>query len=467
MPMPKPKGNENKDDFIERCMGDDVMNEDYPDEKQRFAVCNSLWEKERDDMTITAEKRKAIPKHKTATSGKSWDGPKNETNLKTEQDLEYYSRAYAWRDPDGEPENKSSYKFIHHEVTSDGNPGAANIRACQTTIAVLNGARGGADIPDADRQGVWDHAAGHLRDADVEPAPLRARQDTYQCECIECGYRFESEEHCNDVRCPKCGGKCRRAERPGPGQKSMDPKIERRSFPLTEMRISEDGEKPKIKGHAAVFNKLSEPLIFGFREQISPGAFARTIKKDDIRALFNHDPNYVLGRNKSGTLVLEEDDKGLAIEIDPPDTSYARDLMVSIERGDITQMSFAFMVHGKKGESWDNSNPDSPIRTLVDVDLFDVSPVTYPAYPQTDVKVRSVLMAAGIDYDALVSALEDAELNILSDEDATVLNETIEKIRGYLPAGLVGTGEQGSQELTGDAAHLAKLRKKLDLIAES
>jgi len=256
-------------------------------------------------------------------------------------------------------------------------------------------------------------------------------------------------------------------------KKAMKKVIERRTFELDDIEIrSEDGEKPKMKGHAAVFNKLSDEIgaflgMPGFREQIAPGAFARTIKSGDIRALFNHDPNYVLGRNKSGTLVLEEDDKGLAIEIDPPDTSYARDLMVSIERGDITQMSFAFMVHGKKGEEWINEEGKASIRILKDVDLFDVSPVTYPAYPQTDVKVRSVLAAAGIDYEALVSALENAEMNTLTEEGTAVLNETIEKIRGYLPAETEGTGEQGSQELTGDAAHLAKLRKKLELIAES
>jgi len=434
MPMPKPKDGESEEEFIGRCMGDDLMNEEYPDEKQRLGICHSIWEKEHKTMTIKTEIRKALPKHKTPTSDKAWDGPANEANLKTDQDEAYYRKAYAWRDPDGDPANKSSYKFIHHEVSSDGDPGAANIRGCQTGIGVLNGARGGADIPDADRQGVWNHLAAHLKDADVEPAPLRSRQDTYQCECIECGYKFESDEHCSDVKCPECGGKCRRVERAGPGQKSDSQKIERRTFELTEMRVSrDDDEQPKIKGHAAVFDKLSEPLIFCFREKIAPGAFARTIKKDDIRALFNHDPNYVLGRNKAGTLVLEEDEKGLAIEIDPPDTSYANDLMISIERGDITQMSFAFQVHNEKGESWDNSDPKQPIRTLLDVDLFDVSPVTYPAYPQTDVKVRSIFAEAGIDYEALTSVLARAHIGVaLTDTDRDLLKSSIDVLTSYL-----------------------------------
>jgi hypothetical protein len=85
---------------------------------------------------------------------------------------------------------------------------------------------------------------------------------------------------------------------------------------------------------------------------------------------------------------MKEDDQGLAIEIDPPDTQAARDLMVSIERGDISQMSFGFRV---KGEEWEfNDGEDPDIRTLTEVQLFDVSPVTYPAYTQTDVGVRSL-----------------------------------------------------------------------------
>jgi hypothetical protein len=87
---------------------------------------------------------------------------------------------YAWVDPEGERENKSSYKFPHHEVDSDGMPGAANTRACIAAIAVLNGARGGADIPDDDRKGVWDHVAKHLRDAGEEPPELKSGETFVQ-----------------------------------------------------------------------------------------------------------------------------------------------------------------------------------------------------------------------------------------------------------------------------------------------
>ena len=162
-----------------------------------------------------------------------------------------------------------------------------------------------------------------------------------------------------------------------------------RSLPVqTEWRVSRDeGEPVKIKGHAAVFDKLSDPIM-GFREKIAPGAFRKSIRrKADVRALWNHNPDYVLGRTKSGTLRLKEDDIGLAIEIQPPDTQWANDLVTTIERGDVDQMSFGFVV--VKEEWTEDHKKKETVRTLEEVDLFDVSPVTFPAYPQTDVAVRA------------------------------------------------------------------------------
>jgi hypothetical protein len=157
--------------------------------------------------------------------------------------------------------------------------------------------------------------------------------------------------------------------------------IERRAFQLTELRTKHDAGLT-IVGHAAVFNSLSEDLG-GFREKISPGAFAQSIENDDIRALWNHDPNYPLARNKSGTLRLHEDDKGLAIEADLVDEPFERSLVKKIERGDVSQMSFGFLVP-PKGDDW-RYEDGGIVRTLNKVQLFDVSPVTFPAYPQTDV----------------------------------------------------------------------------------
>lgn len=165
--------------------------------------------------------------------------------------------------------------------------------------------------------------------------------------------------------------------------------IERRAFTADGFKVEtrEDG-KPRLIGHAAVFNSLSEDLG-GFREQIAPGAFADAIAGDDVRALFNHDPNFILGRNRSKTLVLSEDARGLAIEVMLPDTQMVRDLVLApIERGDVSQMSFGFSVR-PGGQDWAKDDEGRVIRTLKKLRLYDVSPVVYPAYPETDVAVRS------------------------------------------------------------------------------
>jgi HK97 family phage prohead protease len=176
--------------------------------------------------------------------------------------------------------------------------------------------------------------------------------------------------------------------------------IERR-FYQAEIRLVEEGSQAKIIGYGAVFNQVSEDLG-GFREIVRPGAFAQAIRDDDVRALFNHDPSAVLGRNRAGTLKLVEDDLGLRYEIIPPDTQMARDLLVSLKRGDVNQSSFGFTV---ENESWQpaGGEQDLPIRLLHRVKLFDVSPVTFPAYPTTSVAVRDHLAAIKEKQDILLS----------------------------------------------------------------
>lgn len=153
----------------------------------------------------------------------------------------------------------------------------------------------------------------------------------------------------------------------------------------TEFRVEQDGKK--LVGYAAKFSPNRSQDLGGFIEQIDAKAFTRSLSQGaDVRALINHDQNLILGRSTSGTLNLAVDSEGLLVEITPPDTSYARDLMVSMSRGDVTQMSFAFVT---KKDSWDKEG-DSNIRTLLDVDLHDVSAVTYPAYLNTEIGLRSL-----------------------------------------------------------------------------
>tara|TARA_R110000744_G_scaffold278092_2_gene390379 strand:- start:8483 stop:9280 length:798 start_codon:yes stop_codon:yes gene_type:complete len=165
--------------------------------------------------------------------------------------------------------------------------------------------------------------------------------------------------------------------------KTSDKKIEERKvlnsekrFFSIETRLKEENGSKVIEGHAAVFNQLSEDLG-GFRETINPDAFNEVLD-NDVRAFFNHDPNFLLARSSSNTLRLSVDDFGLHYSFDVPDTTAGRDLLVSMERGDITQSSFAFTV---EQDSW-NTTSKGEIRTIEKVQrLYDVSPVSIPAYP--------------------------------------------------------------------------------------
>jgi HK97 family phage prohead protease len=155
-----------------------------------------------------------------------------------------------------------------------------------------------------------------------------------------------------------------------------------------EFRVEGEESKPVIVGHAAVFNSLSENLG-GFRELIKPGAFDEVIK-DDVRALFNHNEDLVLGRTTAGTLRLSIDERGLHYEIDPPDTQLARDLLISMRRGDVNRSSFAFGID-RDGQEWSEDDEGRVIRTIHNFKrLHDVSPVTFPAYQAAESSIRSL-----------------------------------------------------------------------------
>jgi HK97 family phage prohead protease len=155
---------------------------------------------------------------------------------------------------------------------------------------------------------------------------------------------------------------------------------------VADMEARAENETRTLTGYAALYNKETR-IGSWFREVIEPGAFKSALaRKDDVRALFNHDANYVLGRTASRTLVLEEDSRGLKYTVTLPDTQAGRDLWTSVQRGDVTQSSFAFSVDS---EEWRDKSSDLPLRVVKDVHLFDVSPVTYPAYDETSVSARS------------------------------------------------------------------------------
>lgn len=156
------------------------------------------------------------------------------------------------------------------------------------------------------------------------------------------------------------------------------PAIERRAF--TEIRA--DSRQRKIGGYAATFG--AEANLGSFVETIEPGAF-RAALAGDVLALLDHDPAKVLGRTKSGTLTLSEDSRGLAFELQVPDTQAGRDVLALAERGDLGGMSFGFVVP-EGGESWNGRT-----RTLRSIGLKEISVVSaWPAYEGTEIALRAL-----------------------------------------------------------------------------
>jgi len=236
--------------------------------------------------------------------------------------------------------------------------------------------------------------------------------------------------------------------------------LERRVLGRAEFRIAPDGKR--IEGHAAVFN--SPTSLPWFDEQVAPGAFAKSIQESDVRALFNHDPNYVLGRNKAGTLELSEDSTGLLYRVTPPDAQWARDLMESMRRGDVSQSSFGFRT---MKDSWD-ATKDPVLRTLNEVQLFDVSPVTYPAYEDTDCGLRSMVGAQDASPALFRAMLKLQGCHTLTAEEINLVKDHVAALEGRkqgAPAvrGAAGKDVQEPGQPSATHSSIDVLRRRLDL----
>lgn len=174
-----------------------------------------------------------------------------------------------------------------------------------------------------------------------------------------------------------------------------EPKRETRFCSLSGLKMgletrADDDSTSKLVGYAALFDVETE-IFSGYREKITPGAFTRTLAENaDVRALVDHDPSKIIGRRKAGTLQLEEDKSGLKVAITPPDTQTGRDIVTSVERGDVDQMSFAFRIIKQTVEEIEEDEGTRFLCTLDDVELYDVSIVTYPQYPETSITLRAL-----------------------------------------------------------------------------
>lgn len=236
--------------------------------------------------------------------------------------------------------------------------------------------------------------------------------------------------------------------------------IERRELNFDDMELRAEGDGMTFRGYALKFNSWSQDLG-GFREIILPGAVTRTLKsRNEIKAFVNHDTNLVIGSTRAGTLRLTEDGRGLLAEIDLPDTSYGRDLAISVQRGDVSGMSFGFHVP-KGGDQW---NADFTERTVSEIALHEVSPVTgFPAYRATTASVRALprlAVRAEQDLTALQEALTVLEGgNPLTPEQGKVLTDTIEA----LTEGLEKVEEMVEEHIVPTAPPTSLLQKMLDL----
>tara|TARA_R110000737_G_scaffold306606_1_gene314312 strand:+ start:256 stop:1293 length:1038 start_codon:yes stop_codon:yes gene_type:complete len=301
MPIPKPNNEETNEQFVERCMADETMQE-Y-DEKQRLAICETQIEKK--DIKMDIKKRhiiEIIEDDKTVTIVYEKD-----TDASPDTDVE-----------EVETEEEDERAPMDEEYTEEEEVEE--------------------EIEDEEEEEIEED-----EDEEEDEPEFNKRKSI----------NVWDNKHTSETR-----------------------------YYTIDSRLTQKQGKDVVIGHAAVFDTLSEDLG-GFKERIKPGAFDDVLD-NDVRAYFNHDPNFLLGRTKAGTLRLSVDKKGLRYELDVPNTTAGRDLKENMRLGNITQSSFAFTI-GKDGDSWERAENGADIRIIKKVKrLYDVSPVSLPAYPSAN-----------------------------------------------------------------------------------
>ena len=441
MPIPEPKNNESKKEFLDRCMADQVMQE-Y-DDKQRYAVCESqlernikivsgspcsgkntyieknkrqgdiVWDFDKIHTALTGEDThnhiEEVRKYIFSMRKKFYEDLKNEKNLRVwiinssplkevRQNLAKELNAeiiYISRNKEEclevakneRPEEWKSYIESYWErfenIEEEENIKIIEVKTMgeikkRHIIEIKEDEKTVTIVYEKDTDASTEDIMEKVETEEEEEEVLRGPEDmeeTPKEDIIEDIDEEEEEEIEEDTE-DEYG--MRKLD----GVNVWDEKhtSEKRFFEI-ESRITQKKGKDVVVGHAAVFNSLSEDLG-GFREKIMPGAFDDVLD-NDVRAYFNHDPNFILGRVSAGTLRLGVDEKGLRYELDIPNTTAGRDLKENMRLGNISQSSFAFTI-GKDGDSWERGD-SGDVRLIHKVNrLYDVSPVSLPAYPSAD-----------------------------------------------------------------------------------
>lgn len=250
----------------------------------------------------------------------------------------------------------------------------------------------------------------------------------------------------------------------------MDPKslyerallgeVERRTFRAEDVRTIADPDQPeRIAGHFIVFNQWAQ-ISSWFREMVKDFACDRSIREDEILSCYNHNPDFVLGNNRSGTLSITKDGVGIYAEAVPPDADWARGLLDTVKRGDVHGGSFWFSVNK---DLWGTDN-GMDFREIHDVTIYELGPVAFPAYPQTDAGVRELL--PGVDPHLLERALLRARSGQARQLDFDLIEQCSDALRQYIPSD--PEGREGVPDNQGQGAlatwRLGLLRKRIDLL---
>jgi len=217
--------------------------------------------------------------------------------------------------------------------------------------------------------------------------------------------------------------------------------------PAAEIRIAPDNPRILL-GRPVVYNSWSEPIGGQFREMLLPGCFDASLATGrDIIATIDHNPALILGRTESGTLTLGKDDRGIYCKVEAPDTSYGRDLLISVSRGDIRGMSFIFDV---EQDTWGSENGERT-RKVSKASLYEVSYVTFPSYPATEVALRQLQRDLHNTADLRRALrLREAELDIRTKDDS---GHEHAKDGKFAATSAAGSATEKAHKLTVESGH--------------
>tara|TARA_R110002012_G_scaffold13648_4_gene57982 strand:- start:8503 stop:9810 length:1308 start_codon:yes stop_codon:yes gene_type:complete len=376
MPIPKPNENENKDDFVGRCMIDETMVSEY-DEDQRYAICLGVFDEERAvgdiDLTPTKEMvanaKEGLELRKEFGRGGTEIGVgsakaiiNNEiTEERVKRIFSYLSRHEVDKKGQGFNKGEEGYPsagLIAWKLWS----GDAGFKWSERKVKELKDMEENKEVILDEKRHI--QKIEETEDSiivyygkSIKDVPMEDEMPEEMPEENEHIEGHEEEEEVETI------------------YKRSNPNAEIRTFNIQDLDLRQEGDDNVVVGYGSVFNSLSNELG-GFREIIAPTAFEGRLN-DDVRFLFNHDPNMLLARSTNGTLKMSVDEVGLKYEAHIPDTSTGRDVLTLLRNNTLNQNSFAFVVEDDSWEVRDGVN----IRTINKVSMLaDISLVSYPAY---------------------------------------------------------------------------------------